>query len=155
MRIIEKQQIDWEKPLPNEKQEAFCQEYVRLDMEEGVKQDRARRIEAYRFAFPDSNMTPDGQINSRAQNLLRKDIISSRLNYLYEELGAGIENKVKWTQAKAEDALLEIVYGEEKTENKLRAIDMINKIREIGVKKEVEDKTGTIEAFLNKFRSKG
>lgn len=155
-RLIEKQQIDWEEPLPNEKHEVFCQEYIRLDMEDGIKQAKARRIMAYRFAFPDSRDDADGKINSRASKLLKNDDIVSRLNFLYEDLGAGIEDKVKWNKVKAENVLIDIIFGEEKTENKLKALDMLNKLREIGVKKEEEEEEqiSTVEAFFNKLKGK-
>lgn len=155
-RLIQKQPIDWEKPLPNEKQENFCQEYVRLDMEDGIKQARARRIMAYKFAFPDARDDVEGKLNSRASKLLKDDNIVSRLTFLYEELGAGIENEVKWNKTKAEDVLLDIIYGEEKTENKLKALDMLNKLREVGVKKEEDEEKqlSTVEAFFNKLKGK-
>lgn len=155
-RLITKQPIDWEKPLPNENHEKFVQEYLRLDIEDGIRQAKTRRILAYKFAFPDSRDDSEGKINSRASKLIKNEDISSRLSFLYEENGTGVENQYKWTQNKAEEVLLEIIYGEEKTENKLKALDMINKLREIGVKKEEEPekKVNTVEAFFNKLKGR-
>lgn len=155
-RLIEKQPIDWEEPLPNKKQENFCQEYIRLDVEEGIKQLKARRVMAYKFAFPDARDDSEGKLNSRASKLLRDENVVARLTFLYEELGSGIENDVKWNKTKAEDVLLDIIYGEEKTENKLKALDMLNKLREVGVKKEEEEEKqlSSIETFFNKLKGK-
>lgn len=156
MSIMTAKPIDFEKPLLNENREKFCQEYVRLDVEDGVRQAKARRIQAYRFAFPDGADVADSIIASRAGKLLNDEFVSARLAYLYEQLGTGIENEVKWNKIKAEDVLLDIIFGEEKTENKLKALDMLNKLREIGVKKEEEEEKqiSSIETFFNKLKGK-
>lgn len=153
--LIEKMPIDWEQPLPNEAHERFCQEYVRLDLDGEVKQAKARKVEAYKFAFPDSKDEVFHKLSSRATNLLRNENVIERLRYLYEQMGTGIENEVKWTRSKAEDALLEIILGQEKTENKMKAIDMLNKLRGIGapvVEEDEEKNIDSVQIFFNKLK---
>lgn len=156
-RLIDRMPIDYAEPLPNEKHELFCQEYLRLDVEGIVKQAKARRIEAYKVAYPEAKDELYNKINSRASNLLRNENVVARLEYLYEENGSGIENKIRWTRGKAEDELLDIVLGDDKTEIKLKAIDMLNKMRGISApeeKKEEIVEESSVEKFFSKLRGR-
>lgn len=153
--IMTSQPIDHEQPLPNKSQEMFCQEYLKMDLDGEVRQAKARRIEAYKRAYPGSIDETNSVLNTRAVALLRLEHVSARLKYLYEQNGAGIEAEVKWTKDKAEDVLIDIIFGNEKTENKLKALTELNKLRGIEApKKEVEEEKqiSTVESFFNKLK---
>lgn len=155
MDIHRKKIIDSEIPLTNEIHETFCMEYVRLDIEEHVVNKRARRIKAYRTAFPDTIKDSDSVISSRATTLLSRKTIKDRIKSLYEEEGTSVENEFNWTRSKSESLLVEIAYDDElKTGDRLKAISELNKMRGIDVpfveegNNEEED---TVDSFFTKI----
>jgi len=155
MDIHKKKIVDYAKPLPNEQHESFCQSYIELDLEHHIVNKRARRIRAYKNAFPDSTSYTESVINSRASVLLRNENVSGRIGHLYEENGASVDNLYSWTLSKSTDVLLNIVYDEDTADkDKLVAIKELNKMTGIDVPKaeEEEDKTDRISDFLQKFR---
>lgn len=155
MDIHKKKIIDSEIPLTNETHETFCIEYVRLDIEEHVVNKRARRIRAYRLAFPETKKDADSVISSRATTLLARKTVKDRIKALYEEEGTSVENEFNWTRSKSESLLVEIAYDDElKTADRLKAISELNKMRGIDVPfveddgKEEED---TVDSFFSKI----
>lgn len=152
MDIHKKKPIDPEAPLSSDAQEVFCREYVRLDIEEGIVNKRARRIRAYRFSFPETIKDTDGTINSRATALLGKAPVRNRIKKLYEDEGTSVENEFNWTRSKSENVLLEIVYNEDlKTADRLKAISELNKMRGIDTPTVEEDKSDAdeIDSYFN------
>lgn len=152
MDIHRKKPIDPEAPLSSDAQEKFCNEYVRLDIEEGIVNKRARRIRAYRLSFPETNKDNDGVINSKATALLNRSTVRDRIRKLYEEEGTSVENEFNWTKSKSENVLLEIVYNEDlKTADRLKAISELNKMRGIDAPTVEEDKSDDdeIDSYFN------
>ena len=142
-------------PLENEAREKFCQEYLRLDLDGEIKQAKARRIEAFRVAYPEYRDKIPSDANMKAVRLLRDDNVAERLAYLYEQSGTGIENEIKWTKSKSEDMLLEIIYSTTtKDSDKLKAIQMINELREIGPadKEEEQSAIDSVKEFFSKLK---
>lgn len=153
MNIHQYKPFDREEPLQPKAWEDFCQEYLRLDIEREVPQMRERRICAYRHAYPNaSNMYPS-DVNVKATALLRKKEVAERLAYLYEQECSGIESEVKWNKNRAEDELLNIIFSPDtKDGDKLKAIGMLNELREIGIVKDDKDKIiDTVQVFFNKI----
>lgn len=153
--VVFREPFDREVPLKDEKMEAFCQEYIRLDLEEGIKQAMARRIMAVKFSFPEYIDRTDEASNKRGHQLLSREDVSERLEFLYEQMGSGVENKVKWTKMKAEDTLLELIFAPDtKNPDKLKAIAMLNEIRSIGAedKKDKDSLVDSVAEFFNKLK---
>lgn len=150
--------VDHELPLTNENQEAFCQEYVRLDIEEHIANKRARRIKAYRFIYPETRSDSDSVCNTRATRLLAKKAISERIRAIYEEEGSSVENEFNWTRSKSETILVDMAYDDElKPEARLKAISELNKMRGIDAPKIVEEdnKGDTVDSFFSRFKGLG
>lgn len=145
--------FDREEPLSTESWEIFCQEYLRLDLNREIPQMRARRIAAYRKAYPSAKDMYPADVNVKAIALLRKEEVAERLAFLYEQEGSGVENEFKWTKAKAEDELLNMVLSPDtKDGDRLKAISMLNEIR--GVTKPEEKKEtiiDTVQSFFEKI----
>lgn len=159
MDLHKKKIIDVEEALPNEQHEAFVQEYFRLDVDGEIVNDKARRISAYKFSFPEAKTDGDGQINGRAVTLMKRTDVKGRLEYLYEEHGSGVEHKYRWTKAKSENALVELVFSDGvKIGDRLKAMDMLNKMNGLDIPKVKENEDGkgkdTVNAFFDKFRGK-
>lgn len=142
--------FDEAEPLQNENHEKFCQEYVRLDLNNIIRNKYARKIEAYRIVFPETVTTTDGIIASRATQLLLREDVSERLRYLYELHGSSIENDVEWTKSKAEEALTAIIYDENsKDADRLKAIAELNRMRGIDKPEEKDNnETSKISDFF-------
>ena len=149
--------FDREQPLSVEAWEQFCQEYLRLDLSREVPQMRERTICAYRKAYPSARDMYPADVNVKAIALLRKEEVAQRLAYLYEQECSGVEEEVKWTKNKAEDALLNIIFSPDvKDGDKLKAISMMNELRSIGEVKDDSEKTlDTVQIFFNKIGVKG
>lgn len=147
--------FDYTQPLKTEAYETFCQEYFELDISGEIRQTKARRIEAYKRAYPNAVNYKPSEVNSKAMGLLRDERIAKRLEYLYEENCSGVENAVKWTKTRSEDALLDIITSPEtKNADKLKAIDMLNTLRDIKpVEKPKEDIIDSVTAFFNKLKA--
>lgn len=159
MDLHKKKIIDVEEALPNEQHEAFVQEYFRLDVDGEIVNDKARRIKAYKVSFPEAKSDDDGQVNGRASTLMKRADVKGRLEHLYEEHGSGVENKYRWTKAKSENALVELVFGDGvKIGDRLKAMDMLNKMNGLDVPKLKEEDSSkgkdTVESFFDKFRGK-
>lgn len=156
MNLHTKKTIDYEIPLENEAHEAFCQEYVRLDIEDRVISKRYRRVLAYKFAFPEDNVN-DEAINQRAFNLIRRKECEKRIEYIYNLEGTSIENLFTWTRSKSEEALLELAFGEGvKPGDKLRAIAELNKMRGLDAPvvavEEEKKETDSVADFFSRIR---
>lgn len=153
--IHKKKIVDSEIPLTNDTHETFCIEYVRLDIEEQIFNKRARRIRAYRLAFPETKKDSDSTINSRATSLLARKTIKDRIKNLYEKEGTSVENEFNWTRSKSEGLLLGIAYDEKlKTADRLKAISELNKMRGIDVpfiKEENKEEEDTVDSFFSKI----
>lgn len=147
------QPFDREQPLNVEAWEQFCQEYVRLDIEKEVPQLRERRICAYRKAYPSASDMYPADVNVKAIALLRKEEVADRLAYLYEQECSGVEAEFKWTKNKAEDELMNMIFSPDiKDGDKLKAISMLNELRNIGeVKEDKEKALDTVAIFFDKI----
>lgn len=158
MNIHLKKPIDYLEGLDNENHNAFCENYVMLDLEEGISNDKQRRIRAYRLTYPETTSgILDHVVNTRATALMRRNDIKERIAFLYEEEGTSVENQFRWTRGKAEKVLVDIATSEnEKTSDIIKAVDALNKMRGIDVPVIIdEDDSGdedTIDTFFNKFR---
>lgn len=152
MDIHKKKVFDSEIPLNNDTHEAFCREYVRLDIDEFITNKRARRIKAYRAIFPETVKDLDSVVNSRAVALLARKTVKDRIRVLYEEEGSSIETEYGWTRFKSENILIGIAYDDElKTGDRLKAISELNKMRgiDVPVVKEAESSDeDTVEKFF-------
>ncbi len=157
MDLHKRKTIDYEVPLENEAHESFCQEYVRLDIEDRVISKKYRRILAYKFSFPEDDVN-DEAINQRAFNLIRKKEIEKRIEYIYNLEGTSIENSFAWTRSKSEEALLELAYGSGiKPGDRLRAIAELNKMRGIDtpavvIEEEEKKETDSVTDFFSRIR---
>lgn len=155
MDIHLKKMIDPAEPLKNESQEKFCQEYVRLDIEDGVVNKKARRVKAYIFSYPETVKESEGVVSSRATYLLSRPHIKARIGHLYEEEGSSVENQYNWTRSKSEAILIGIAYNDElKTGDRLKAISELNKMRGIDVPKidDTSTKENTVDSFFDSLR---
>lgn len=155
MDVINKKIIDHEEPLNRDAHEAFCQEYVRLDLEDRIVNKRARRIKAYRFAYPETIGSTDAAMNTRASALLNKESVSSRISAIYETNGACVENTYIWTKEKSEELLAEMAYDEMmKPADRLKAISELNKMRGVDTPKveDEENKGDSVDSFFDKFK---
>lgn len=141
--------------MPIDAQEAFCNEYIRLDIEELIANKRARRIKAYRFAYPETIGDADHIVASRATAMLAKKVIKDRIKHLYEAEGTSVETEFAWTKSKSESLLVDIAYSDEqKTADRLKAISELNKMRGIDAPKVIEEdnKGDTVDSFFDKFK---
>lgn len=155
MDIHKKKIFDHEQPLTNDNQERFCQEYVRLDIEERIVNKRARRIKAYRLIFPETIKETDAVCNGRAVTLLSRKPIRDRIAALYEEEGASVESEFIWTKSKSETLLVGIAYDDDnKTGDRIKAISELNKMRgiDVPVVDEEENKGDSVDQFFGKFK---
>ena len=154
MNLKDVEIVDPTLPLSNEAHENFVQAYISFDLDGIIKNKRARKMEAYRVAYPETRATKDSIVNSRATDLLLKESIAERLEYLYEKFGTSVENKYSWTPNKAEEALLDIIYGEEeKSADKIKAISELNRMRGID-KPQVEENVVKEESKIGSFFDK-
>jgi len=150
MSVIARKIVDFAEPLSNELHEAFCLEYLRLDIEQKVANKKARRIKAYRASFPEAYGVNDSLINSRATTLLKNRNVSERIKFLYEEEGTSVENEYTWTRSKSEDVLVSIVYNEEsKDGDRIKAVNQLNVMR--GIDSPVEKDKGKEEDSVSTF----
>lgn len=150
MDLHKRKIIDYEVSLPNTFHEKFCQEYVRLDIEDRVVNKKARRVKAYRFSFPETIGDNKTDVDRRALNLLRRKEIVERIRYIYEQEGTSIEAEYYWTKSKAEGVLVEIAYDDEsKDADRINAVKQLNQMRGIDIPK-VEDR-GDSESSIDKF----
>ncbi|MEG0151567.1 MAG: hypothetical protein RR744_00110 [Cellulosilyticaceae bacterium] len=158
MDIHKKRMIDHVLSLDNESHNTFCDKIVELDLEGEIVNDKQRRIQAYRLAYPETTVgVADHVINTRATTLMRRRDIRDRIAFLYEEEGTSVENQYRWTRGKAEKVLVSIATSDnEKTSDIIKAVDTLNKMRGIDapevLEEEEEDDGDTIDAFFNKFR---
>ncbi|MGL6099157.1 MAG: hypothetical protein ACRC0G_06005, partial [Fusobacteriaceae bacterium] len=107
MDIHKKVIVDHERELPIEAQERFCQEYIRLDIEDFIGNKTVRRISAYRFSYPESTISEtDSVCNARAVSLMKKAVIKNRIAFLYEQEGSSVESEYAWTKSKSENILV-------------------------------------------------
>ncbi|MGL5719126.1 MAG: hypothetical protein ACRCX2_39360, partial [Paraclostridium sp.] len=98
MNIHKKKIIDYTLSLDNEPHNIFCDSYVRLDLEDGIVNEKQRRIMAYRLAYPETTEgVLDHVINSRAMTLLNRRDVKDRISYMYEEEGCSVEAQYRWT----------------------------------------------------------
>lgn len=152
---MKKKIIDHELPLTNENHEAFCVEYVRLDVEDRIVNKRARRVKAYRFIYPETIGEADSVCSSRATALLAKKTIRDRIANIYEELGTSVEAEYAWNRVKSEELLVEIAVDDsQKAGDRIKAIGELNKMRGIEVPKVIEEevKGDSIDTFFSKFK---
>lgn len=157
MNLHNYEPFDREQPLVNENWEKFCQEYIRLDLEDGIHQDRARRIQAYRNVYDSARDMRQSDVNVKAVALLRKNEVSERLAFLYEQECSGVESEVKWSKNKAEECLLNILYSPDtKPSDALKAISMMNELRQLGQFAEKKDNSivDTVQEFFNRIGTK-
>ena len=101
--------------LSNAKNEKFAQGIF-----EGLSQRKA-----YRAAFPSSANWKDGTVDNRASELYNTDEILGRIRELQKEAAddsiLSVIDRKKW--------LSELIESfDEKTENKLKALDLLNKM---------------------------
>lgn len=145
--------FDREEPLDVDAWEKFCQEYLRLDIEREIPQMRERRICAYRYAYPVSRDWYPSDVNVKAMALLRKEEVSQRLAYLYEQESSGVESEIKWTKSKAEDELINMIVSPDvKNADKLKAISMLNELRNFNKEEKSTDEImDTVAVFFNKI----
>lgn len=154
MDLHKKKMIDCEQSLPNIAHENYCQEYVRLDIEDRIVNKKARRLKAYRFSFPETINDNATAVNRRACNLMRNKEISERISFLYEEEGSSVENEYFWTKSKAETVLAEIVYDENnKDADRINAVKQLNQMRGLDVPKPKKEGEGadSIKDFFEEF----
>ncbi|MGL5712948.1 MAG: hypothetical protein ACRCX2_08010 [Paraclostridium sp.] len=155
MDLMKRKIIDPEQPLDSEKQEAFCMEYVRLDIEDHIANKRARKVMAYRNVFEGTIGDSDSVCATRATSLLSRESIKERIKAIYEEEGTSVENQFTWTKSKSEEMLVDIVYNHElKTADRLKAISELNKMRGIDVPKVEDEETAgdAVDGFFSKLK---
>jgi len=145
-----KEEFDYAVPLEDEALENFVQEYYRLDTVEKVWNETERKHRAYIHAFPEDISTKRSIVLQYCNKVLRRKTVTARLEYLYDEYGTGVENKIKWNKRKAEDVLLEVISGG-KDADRIKAVSLLNELRKIGVEEDVESKIDTVSAFFAKF----
>lgn len=97
------------------KQEAFVQNIIK-----GMSQ-----ADAYRTAYPKQNMS-DKTIHEAASRLMKNDKVLARLNELREQL---VKPSIMSAQKRLEWLTEVITDAYEKTENKLKAADIMNKMQ--------------------------
>lgn len=150
MNLHKKTVFDPSLELNNASHELFCQRYVGFDVEGEILNSRARKLKSYRIAF-DCYNDLDNVITSRVNALMRRDDIKSRIEFLYNEYNTGIESKFKWTEAKATDVLVELVYDKDiKPADRISSIKELNRIKGIEAKEEVVEKTDSISEYFKK-----
>lgn len=144
-----KTEIDPYNPLENEEHEAFCQEYYRLDRVEKITWERKKRDDAYRKAY---GLEFREDVSSRADRLIRTDRVRTRIRRLVEKGVDAEHEEFKWTKAKAEDFLIDLIADTNtKDTAKIMAIKELNLLRKIGEDSSIGDK---ISDFLSKFNEK-
>ncbi len=108
--------------LTNIKHETFIQEIVK-----GNSQRKA-----YRVAYPRSVKWKDENVDSKASTLFKSDKVMAR----FEELVKKSENETILSAIERKQFLSSVVKEElEKTENKMKAIDLLNKMDGVYINK--------------------
>lgn len=101
--------------LENARHEKFAQELAK-----GISQRKA-----YRVAFPRSEKWKDETVDSKASALAKNDKVLARV----EELKAAAASNAVMTATQRKEWLTELINSEdEATPNKLKAIDILNKM---------------------------
>ena len=100
--------------LKNAKQEKFVQGLIN-----GLNQRKA-----YRAAYPNALKWKDSSVDARASNLLKNDKLLAR----FEELQAKSEDKAIMSAIERKKWLTNAIMEEHKLNDKLKAIDILNKM---------------------------
>lgn len=146
--------VDHSSPLPNTKQEKFCQEYLRLTLE-GINTTKYKKTKAYIHSYePDVDNLSPSILEQRANAILHNYDVQRRLDALLEINESSLEHKYRWVKANAEDRLIDIILSDgTKDADKIKAIQVINEIKGIKAPKEqlAEKENDALTSFLNRI----
>ena len=120
--------------LENQRHETFAQ---------GLFKGLSQRI-AYREAFPNSKNWKDETVDAKASVLAKTDKVLERLAELAEQASSEAVMSVR----ERKEYLTRVVNGSEKTADKLKAIDIMNRMEGVYVTKVEGDVNARLEDLL-------
>lgn len=149
MRIIDATS-EFDKPLPNEKHEIFVREFIRLELEENHIAIKVRRIKAYVKAYPECLGHSTTLVEICAKTLVESDRVRFRIEHLLNEVDSSLEEKLVWTKRRSIKSLVSIVNNSEKDSDKIKAIVLLNEMKEVKEEEAKDSDVDTVKDFFTK-----